>query len=222
MPRPPREPQNSASEKKEFYSTLEAADLLGVSFQTVARWMDRGYLQGWRTPGGHRFINASSLEEMLRKGQTSTTREAPAASAGLRILAVDDSADDLLLLRATLLSVFPNASISTADNAFAALISIGMASPDVLITDIMMPDVDGVEMIRNLRENPQTSSIMVIVVSSYREKALAQKFGPLPEGVPFLSKPVQAEALQALIPDAEARDRQLRAAEGKLRAAEGR
>ena len=120
MPRPPREPQNSASEKKEFYSTLEAADLLGVSFQTVARWMDRGYLQGWRTPGGHRFINATSLDEMLRKGQTSTTREAPAASAGLRILAVDDSADDLLLLRATLLSVFPNASISTADNAFAA------------------------------------------------------------------------------------------------------
>jgi excisionase family DNA binding protein len=191
--------------EKTSYSTLEAADLLGVSFQTVARWMDRGYLRGWRTPGGHRYINAASLEEMLQKGRAPVVAEAAPeggrqmADDALRILLVDDSADDLALLRATLLAVVPGAEVVSVDNAFAALMAIGKAPPDLLITDIMMPDVDGLEMIRNLRAGEQTASISVIVVSSYREKALVQRFGPLPEDVKFLNKPVKADALQPLL-----------------------
>lgn len=209
MPKQPRTAQAAPSDKKDFYSTLEAAELLGVSFQTVARWMDRGYLSGWRTPGGHRLISAASLEEVLRKGRTAPAGEpaTPVASAATRFLIVDDSDDDLHLLRASIKSAFPGADVAQADNAFAALLSIGQSPPDVLITDIMMPDVDGVEMIRSLRENPHTSSVLVMVVSNYREKAITQRFGPLPKDVLFLSKPVEPEALRKLLAEPLARPR---------------
>jgi excisionase family DNA binding protein len=207
MPRLPRAQPSADLVKKDAYSTLEAAELLGVSFQTVARWMDRGYLTGWRTPGGHRIIHASSLEEMLRRGQTTSADARMAPGAGLRILAVDDSADDLTLVRAALRSAFPDADLTTVDNAFAALMSIGKSPPDVLITDAVMPDVDGLEMIRNLRASPQTQAIQVIIISNHPEVALIKRFGPLPEGVMLVSKPVTPEALRKVIgqPPAAAR-----------------
>jgi excisionase family DNA binding protein len=198
MPRKARVPAAAASKEKEFYSTLEAADILQVSFQTVARWMDRGHLTGWRTPGGHRLISAASLD-LVRKDRAGLRDQTPPASPGPRILIVDDSADDLELLRATIASGIAGAQVTAADNAIAALLSMGQFPPDVLITDIMMPDVDGLEMIRRLREAPQTSAIKVIVVSNYRERAITQRFGPLPKDVSFLGKPVAIDALQKLL-----------------------
>ena len=124
MPRLPRAQPSADLVKKDAYSTLEAAELLGVSFQTVARWMDRGYLTGWRTPGGHRIIHASSLEEMLRRGQTTSADARMAPGAGLRILAVDDSADDLTLVRAALRSTYVTEPRNRHINIAIALIFI--------------------------------------------------------------------------------------------------
>jgi excisionase family DNA binding protein len=201
-----------AAPEQRTYSTVEAAELLGVSFQTVARWMDRGYLQGWRTPGGHRMIDASSLSDMLHKNRAAQipAPQAPAlpaspvaqpafAEPGPRFMLVDDSADDLALMCAAITMAFPNASVTTVSNAFEALITLGKAPPDVLISDVMLPGVDGLEMIRSLREGPRTSGIFIIATSGYREKALTQRFGPFPRDVPFLGKPIAPEALRKLV-----------------------
>lgn len=49
------------------YSTVEIARRLGVSIQTVQRWVDAGHLKAWKTMGGHRRISAESAEALLKK-----------------------------------------------------------------------------------------------------------------------------------------------------------
>ena len=50
----------------EFWSTREAADLLGVSLRTVQLWTEAGVLKAWKTAGGHRRINRDSVMQLLR------------------------------------------------------------------------------------------------------------------------------------------------------------
>jgi excisionase family DNA binding protein len=51
---------------RKSYSTVEIARRLGVSIQTVQRWVDAGRLKAWKTLGGHRRIDADSAEALLR------------------------------------------------------------------------------------------------------------------------------------------------------------
>jgi len=72
---------------KEFYSTIEAAKLLGVSVRTVQLWVENGSLEAWKTAGGHRRIVAKSVDDYIRANQTS----APDSSNKMRVLVVEDN-----------------------------------------------------------------------------------------------------------------------------------
>ena len=49
----------------EYLSPTEAAAEIGVSTETVRRWIDAGHLEAWRTPGGHRKIERGALARFL-------------------------------------------------------------------------------------------------------------------------------------------------------------
>jgi len=67
--------------------------------------------------------------------------------------------------------------------------------PDVLITDIDLPGLDGVEMLRSLLLHPDKSRMRVVFVTNHATTEL-HRFGPLSTGVPVLRKPAQIEALR--------------------------
>jgi CheY-like chemotaxis protein len=78
-------------------------------------------------------------------------------------------------------------------------------APDVIVLDVMLPDIDGWRLLMRLREDPATCSVPVIVCSVVREDALALSLG----AARFLSKPVRPrefiEALDQVLPPAAAR-----------------
>ena len=190
------------SKRHESISTIEAAQQLGTSVQTIQRWMDRGYLRGWRTPGGHRRVDIASVREVLQ-------RATPVAASGngadtLRVMIVDDSPDDLELLAAITKAVLPHTVQLLVGNGFAALTAIGQEPPDLLITDIAMPGIDGLEMIRSLRDVPRFARLPVIVVSSFNETELAARFGQAPEDLKILRKPLTPAMLRAAVSDIDA------------------
>jgi excisionase family DNA binding protein len=195
------------------YSTLKAAELLGVSVQTVQRWMDRGHLRGWRTPGGHRRVEVASVERLLNAAARELATVPPGREAGedvapVNVMLLDDSPDELALLVEVARRAMPQARCIALTNGYAALVAIGRELPDLLITDMAMPGLDGVEMIRSLRADPATGMLPIIAVSSYSASEIAIRFGAIPDRIKFLAKPLHPvslrESVSTLMPAAVA------------------
>ena len=74
---------------EDVIGTRKAAEILGVSVRTVQLWVENGTLKAWKTPGNHRRILRSSIDEVINERTSSVTTEPPAASD---ILVVEDEA----------------------------------------------------------------------------------------------------------------------------------
>ncbi len=80
------------------------------------------------------------------------------------ILAVDDIATNVMLLKAVLSRA--KYKIITASNGMEALEKVQTERPDLILLDIMMPDIDGYEVLRRLKANPQHEDIPVIILTA--------------------------------------------------------
>lgn len=103
------------------------------------------------------------------------------------ILVVDDEPDLRFLLR----RVFEGAGheVAEAGNGADALASIRRSPPDLVVTDVMMPVMDGVELIRRLRDDPTTKNIPIVAASGHGQLAVAADA--------VLAKPYQTDTLLA-------------------------
>jgi excisionase family DNA binding protein len=181
------------------YSTAEVAQRLGVSAPTVQRWVDQGHLKAWKTLGGHRRIDAASVDQLI------ASQAVPAAAvsvgvgaAGPSVLIVDDNPDDRDLLSAMVEQALPGATIRLAQNGFEALVAIGRALPDLLVTDIVMPHMDGVEMLRHLASAVDSTPHAIVVVTSQPPARLGAVAEIVP-GAPIVPKPVESEVFAAAL-----------------------
>jgi excisionase family DNA binding protein len=182
-------PNSRLPQGQPSYSTAHLARRLGVSVPTVQRWVDLGHLKAWKTVGGHRRIDAESAEVFIRIQMQQRGGEAEAV-APFSVLVVDDNPDDRDLLCALVEIAVPGARIVVAPNGFDALIEVGKAMPDLIVTDITMPHMDGVEMIRHLSVQGPARPPAIVAVSAHTA-AHVDTLGGLPAGVTLLPKPVE-------------------------------
>jgi len=127
--------------------------------------------------------------EVLAKSVETTAKQP-------RILAVDDNEDNLLLL-SEVLNVF-DCSLLTATSGQVALIIAQAYNPDLILLDVMLPDLNGIEVVRHLKHNPTTENIPVIAVTALaseedRDCLLAAGCSG------YLSKPYMIEDLEAIV-----------------------
>jgi len=116
------------------------------------------------------------------------------------VLIVDD---DPMLLRLYELEISTwnmDISVRKASNGIEALARVGEARPDVLLSDLHMPGLDGFGMIRALRGDPSTASLPLVVISGL-DKPTVLSMG-LPADVPFFTKPAPLAALRAAVTSA--------------------
>lgn len=178
------------------YSTAEAAQRLGVSTPTVQRWVDAGHLRAWKTPGGHRRVDAADVERVWRQQRGPHAGEPARSAAGrtMRVVIVDDNADDRDLMGAAVNLVWPQARVDVYDNGFQALLAIGRQLPDALLTDVVMPHMDGPEMLRQLAASAGGLPRLTVVVSAERDDQGRPRVA-LPQGTQFLPKPLDGRVL---------------------------
>lgn len=182
------------SASPETCTTREASALLGISVRTAQMWVEDGRLQAWKTPGGHRRIFRSSVDKLL----VSRLRQAASDRHHFEILIVEDDAVQRCLFEGAVHKLSPQLRLRLADNGYDGLIRIGERQPDVLITDLRMPGVDGFAMIETLRANPSYRPMQIIVVTGLTPEEIEER-GGLPVGVSLFHKPVALPQLVNLV-----------------------
>ncbi|MBV5277154.1 response regulator, partial [bacterium] len=174
-----------------------------------------GVLDAWKTEGGHRRINRASIKRLLDgevrpkraevikdTGGTKVTGAAqPRPGAILKVLIVEDDSVLLKLYKPVLGNWNLPLDITTASNGADALIRVGRDSPDVMITDLAMPGVDGIHLIRCLANTSYREGMEIIIVSGL-DRADIETRGGLPSGIRVFSKPVPFNALRSICSDA--------------------
>ena len=183
-------------------TTREAGEVLGVAVRTVQLWVESGVLPAWRTAGGHRRVSREAVEKLLAERRHDLAPEKEFSDdevQPLKMLVVEDDANLLRLFAAVVQSwTFP-VDLTTATNGFEGLVRIGEKRPDIVFTDLIMPGMNGFEMLRALKKpGSGFSSLKVFVVSALSPEEVAAQ-GGLPEGVTYFQKPLNYANLQSLV-----------------------
>ena len=108
------------------------------------------------------------------------------------VLAVDDVPINLILVQ-KMLARF-NFQMSTAANGQAALDAVAAKKPDLILLDLMMPGIDGFEVLRRIRENPETADIRIVILSALNSNEDVVK-GYILGADDFIMKPIIMEKL---------------------------
>jgi excisionase family DNA binding protein len=183
---------------KQSYSPRQLAQVLGVSVQSVQRWVDAGRLKAWKTPSGHRKIDgdsAQALIDAMRAGGGEARVEL--VETAPRVLVVDDDPAALELVEMLVEEAIPAAAVTKARNGFEGLQALGRAIPDILVTDIVMPHIDGLEMLRYVAAQPDRPGL--VIATSFLQQDELDCRGGLDAGVTFLPKPLDPIAFLALL-----------------------
>jgi len=181
-----------------YYTTYQVAKFFGVSLPTVVNWVNSGLLDAHRTPGGHRRLARNDVIAFAREHDYPLAGELMDVGDGTRkVLIVDDEQDFSEMVR-EYLTVKGKFEVEVADSGFQAGFTVARFKPDLILMDLMMPDMDGFEVHRMLRDDFDTQHIPVIACTAYRDPVVdarvkEEKF----DG--FVEKPLELDSLLALI-----------------------
>jgi len=192
-----RTPLKNAVAKK-ILTTGDIARYCETTVKQVNRWILTGKLDYFQNPGGHYRVTKEKFREFLERNNMPVDEEFFSALRKSILIADDDEA----LVKAfsfALKKRFKNAHVETALDGYEALIKAGKLNPDLLILDIRMPKIDGLDVCRRLRsESAGERKLKILVVTAHsseydREAVLAAGADE------FVIKPVSIPKLLAQV-----------------------
>jgi excisionase family DNA binding protein len=193
---------HKTSVNDDVMTTREAGEMLGVAVRTIQLWVEAGVLPAWRTAGGHRRIARSAVAKLIadRKHDLAPQAEGDGPSPDVfKVLLVEDDANLAQLFSAVVATWDLPIALTLAGNGFEGLVRIGEVAPDLVVSDLVMPGMDGFAMLRALKKpGSGFSSLKMVVVSALGSDEIAEQ-GGLPEGVACFQKPVNYTKLEALV-----------------------
>ena len=174
----------------QLYTTHDISRLLQVDPSTVSKWIDRGILMAFRTPGGHRRVRSSDLRSFLIAHQMPVPEEL--GSQVVRLLVVDDEKAVLDAMKRTFKPYANQIELLTTTSGVEALLLVSEQKPHGMLIDLNMPDIDGLEVIRRIRARKQLESVRLITMTGRHSQEVVDasiKAG----AVACLQKPVDAQ-----------------------------
>lgn len=170
-----------------YLSIPFAAKKLSVSRQTLWRWVKEGKINAIRLPSGRFRISSEDLKSFLKKHGIQDPEKKDHDN---RILIVDDDPKIQKLLKKIVSTKgYP---VETAADGFEAGIKVMQFKPNVVVLDLMIPKIDGFEVCKQIKHNPDTTYIKIMILTGYPSKENKKK--SLNAGADaFLAKPVHKD-----------------------------
>ena len=176
---------------KTVFTTGEAAKICKVSQQTIIRCFDSGQLKGFRVPGSRfRRIPRESLYRFMKENGIPTDA---LESGRRRILVVDDDPAVVELIT-EVLNADARFETRVVNNGFGAGMQANEYHPDLIILDVMLPDINGREVCELIKKNPAMADIKVICISGLVEEDKVEEL-KLAGADDFLHKPLDIDEL---------------------------
>ncbi|MCU0599411.1 MAG: response regulator [Desulfobacterales bacterium] len=161
----------------DIFTVFQASQYCKVSPQTIINWIDAGHIKAYKTPGGHRRINIRDLESFMLKQGIPIPKE-KVEDTRKKILVVDD---DPIIVESIVQALEEDENdyeVISASDGFEAGLQVNHFKPNLLILDIMMPDIKGFEVCKKIKTSPDTKDMKIIVLSAYLDE---EKFNKMKE-----------------------------------------
>lgn len=176
--------------ERRYLTTGAVARECGVTPASVKKWIGQAKLHAVRTPGRHFRISLEEFERFKAEYRFPVEPEhAP------RILVVDDSPRVVDFIIDALRDLVPGSELEAASNGYDGLLKVGTFGPDLLILDLRMPGLDGLEVCRQIKANPAIRTTRILMITAFADKGTAQEA----RRGGFLSKPLRLNDLKAQV-----------------------
>ncbi len=176
---------------KTVFTTGEAAKICKVSQQTIIRCFDNGTLKGFRVPGSRfRRIPRDQLFSFMKDNGIPTDS---LESGKRKVLIVDDD-EELVELLSDVFERDGRFDIRTANNGFDAGMLVKEFRPDLVVLDVMLPDINGKEVCQRVRSDSSLEAVQILCISGMveQDKVADLKAAGAND---FMQKPFEVEAL---------------------------
>jgi len=181
------EGRRAPASEPDWLTLGQAAKYLGVAQSTIRKWSDQGRVPAFYTPGGHRRYRRGDLDAFLERSGPGGR-----SAGGPTVLIVDDDERTRALVRASL--ELEGFDVREAESGTVGLSVLEQEPPDLILLDVMMPEVDGWQMLQHVQERHGVGAIPVIMFSGQADAASATRAEE--RGVQrFVGKPFDAAQL---------------------------
>jgi len=178
----------------EILTVSQAGKYCKVSSKTIINWIEAGHLKAYKTVGGHRRIKKEDLDQFL-KDKGMPIPEEIKTEERKKILVVDD---DKIIVETIVQSLEEDEygyEMISASDGFEAGLQVNHFKPDLVILDIMMPDINGYEVCQKIKLGPEAKNTKIIVLSAYLDDEAFKQMKEFGADACF-SKPLPLEQLK--------------------------
>ncbi|MFH1070561.1 MAG: response regulator [Candidatus Glassbacteria bacterium] len=176
-------------------TTTDVARYCGVSHVHVNRWIKKGRLKCFRYPRGRYKITKEDFKDFLKRNNIPINESFFERKGRIKILIGEDNPEFAQGLKELLQGEYPEYKIEVVNDGYEVLLKMGEFRPDLLILDIRMPKIDGLEVCRRLKADSSafTNTKIIAMTAHYATYSKADVLNTGADG--YLIKPFKTDEL---------------------------
>ncbi len=178
----------STLQSDSYCTTASAAKIMGLSVGTIQNMVETKKLLAWKTSGGHRRISMNSIMAYKRTSDPLHFPTDIVFNNLPQVVIVEDDQNTITMLEAYFERWELPLNLMIYSSASKALLDWHSLYPAVVLTDLLMPQMNGFEFIKTIQSKKINNSMIIVAISGLEDQEI-HNLGGLPEDILVIKKP---------------------------------